>query len=321
MLNKPLRIAITGAAGQIAYQFIFMLFERAFSGCVIELYLLDIANQIERLKAIKMELEDCAIAQLKYVLITDQAEVAFNQADWIIMLGAYPRMQGMQRSDLLSKNAQIFKMHGLVIDSLASKEVQVVVVGNPCNTNAMIASSAAKTIPKSAFTSMSVLDQNRAVSSLANYLQCSVDDIDGVVVWGNHSSTLVPDAHHATCRGLPIPITSWMHEVWIPWVQNRGAQVIEQRGSSSAASAAYAICDHIRYLRQHNSAIFSLGVHSKGEYGSCEGTWVSMPHQMQNGQRILIDNIKHGLHMKKLLKLSFDELAEERSICNENELC
>lgn len=318
MSAQPLRVAITGAAGNIAYQLAFMLFEKAFPGLNIELRLLDLPEQMAKLQGVAMELEDCALPGLSGICITDKSEVAFEQANWIIMLGAFPRLQGMERSDLLVRNAGIFNTLGRSIGQHASEKVQVIVVGNPCNTNAMIAANAAKNIAPSAFTSLSFLDQNRAVQALATHLGCPVQELSGVTVWGNHSAKLVTDLTSATCRGLPVSVDSaWVYDHWMPWVQNRGANVIKQRGASSAASAAHAVCEHIRHLRMLDSPIFSLGVQSKGEYGSVPGTWVSMPHQMRSGHRVLIDNYVHDERMLSLLKASFEELAIERKLCQE----
>lgn len=317
MIDRPIRIAITGAAGNIAYQFMFMLFERAFKGVRIDLRLLDLPNHIERMKGMKMELEDCAIEYLNDVIVTSEAADAFEGVDWIIALGAYPRLQGMERSDLLEKNAEIFKALGQSIDQYASKNVQVVVIGNPCNTNAMIASNAAPSIPKRAFTAMTLLDQNRAIQSLSDHLGCCVSDIDNLIIWGNHSATLVPSVEHASCRGERIVLDSLWYESWVTWVQNRGASVIAQRGASSAASASYAICDHIRHLRMHDSKVFSLSVCSNGEYGSVAGTWVSMPHQMCAGERKLLNDWSVSDAMGQRLQISFEELASEKKLCEE----
>ena len=314
-MDKTINIAITGAAGNIAYNLIFMMMNELFTTHKINLRLLDITARIQVLQAIKMELEDCAYHSLRDIIITDQAEVAFEAADFIIMLGAFPRFPGMERSDLLLKNAEIFKLQGTLIASYASQTVQVLVVGNPANTNAMIAAHAAHNLPHSAFTALSMLDQNRATYSLAKYLKLTVAEMSNVIIWGNHSSTLVPDPWHALHGQTLLDLEElWVYEQWIPWVQQRGSNIIAQRGLSSAASAARAICDHLKLSLMFNSPIFSLAACSDGEYDSFPGTWISSPHQMQNGKLVKINSWQHSPMMLQLLKRSFDEVTKERDV-------
>lgn len=312
-----INIAITGGAGSIAYQLTFLLLNKL-SDKTIHLRLLDLESQMHKLTALKMEIEDCAFKNLASLVITSDIAEAFTDAQLIIMLGSYPRLLGMERKDLLIKNGIIFREQGRYIDEYAADDVQVIVVGNPCNTNAMIASSVCRRIPFHAFTALSLLDQNRAAQSLANYLDKPLSSFKDLAVWGNHSSTVVPDIWNSKINGQKVQIDqNWVYNIWIPFVRQRGADIIAKKGSSSSASAAHAILEHIENILAEETDIFSICVKSHGEYGSTPGTWVSMPHKKHLGKLILINKIEHDDRMLSLIEESFTELAEERQRCLE----
>ena len=316
MAHTTLRVAVTGAAGSIAYHFLFQMMDSIYAGYDVELRLLDLHQSLGILQAVKMELEDCAFKNLLSVVITDDPMHAFQNAQWIIMLGAHPRGKGMERSDLLACNGEIFSQQGSIIGQYADPNVQVVVVGNPCNTNAMIASAHAPQLPVSSFTAMMMLDSMRALSYLSSHMLWHTQDVRNVIVWGNHSQNVVADAGCVRVKNQPYDIDQvWRDTVWIPFVQQRGAQVIAQKGSSSSASAAYALIQHIHYLMQRDTDIFSLAVCSRGEYGSHPGTWVSLPHRMVAGERQVVLDLPLDAALQAKIQLSFDDCAHERDIC------
>lgn len=309
------RVAITGAAGNIAYSLLPLILTRLFSGRSLEFRLLDLESQRPRLEGVGMELEDLASDRLKSLILTSDEEEAFDQADWVLMLGAYPRQEGMERRDLLARNGAIFKRQGALIGAYASSGVQVVVVGNPCNTNAMIAAHAAHTLPPEAFTAMMMLDHNRARSMLAQLIGCQPHDVEGLAIWGNHSSTMVAEAEEIFVHGVPYQIDpNRLYHDWLPAVQERGAAIIAKRGLSSAASAAWALCDHIELLTAQETGVFSVAVHATGVYGTTPGTWVSLPHRKRKGRLCLEERVLSD-RLQASFARSVQELAEEREAC------
>ena len=251
---EPIRVVVTGAAGQIGYSLIYMISSGYVFGPEqpVILHLLDIGPMMGVLGGVVMEIDDCALPLVKGVVATDKPEEAFKDVDAAFMVGAMPRREGMERKDLLAANVKIFKAQGEALDQFAKKSVQVLVVGNPANTNAKICSHYAPSIPKENFSAMTRLDQNRASAQLANKVGCGVGDVKNVIIWGNHSSTQFPDAAHATIKGSPAPGVinddEWLKTVFLPTVQKRGAAVIAARKLSSAMSAAKAASDHMRSI-------------------------------------------------------------------------
>ena len=249
--KTPVRVAITGAAGQIGYQLAFRIASGQLFGAdqPIILQLLEITPALGALNGVAMELDDCAFETLQGVVVTDKAEVAFKDINYGLLVGARPRGPGMERKDLLQANAQIFSAQGKALDAVADRRVKILVVGNPANTNALIARENAKGLDARNFTAMMRLDHNRAKAQLATKTGSHVSDIGGVIVWGNHSATQFPDLAHATVGGKPAlsrVSPSWYRDEFIPTVQQRGAAIIKARGASSAASAASAAIDHVR---------------------------------------------------------------------------
>ncbi|XP_063683400.1 malate dehydrogenase, cytoplasmic-like [Bolinopsis microptera] len=319
--KSPIKICITGGAGQIAYS---LLLEVA-SGKVfgadqpVILHLLDIPHCMEKLNGVVMELEDLALSLVRGVVATDDPMVAFADVDVALLLGAFPRLKGMERKDLLAKNNDIFRVTGKAIDSVGKKSIKVVVVGNPCNTNALTCMKNAPSIPKENFTCLTRLDQNRAKSQLAHKLGVSVSQIMNVIIWGNHSGTQFPDARHASVvlNGVIQPLTgalsddAWIKSDFITTVQSRGAAVIKARGLSSAMSAAKAIGDHTRdwWFGTKEGEFTSMGVISDGSYNIPAGIIYSFPVTIQAGGKW---NIVQGLKQ--------DDFATEKMVATYNEL-
>jgi len=284
-MSEPIRVVVTGAAGQIGYSLLYMIS----SGYVfgpdqpVILHLLDITPMMGVLGGVCMEIDDCAMPLVKGVVATDDPEVGFKDVDAAFMVGAMPRREGMERKDLLAANVKIFKAQGQALDKFAKKSVQVLVVGNPANTNALICSHYAPSIPKENFSAMTRLDQNRAAAQLAGKVGVGVSDVKNVIIWGNHSSTQFPDAAHATINGKPAPEVigdaDWLKTVFLPTVQKRGAAVIAARKLSSAMSAAKAASDHMKSIWSGTpqGEWVSMGVFSDGSYGTSEGVMFSFP--------------------------------------------
>ena len=251
-MTSPIRVAVTGAAGNIGYAIAFRIANGDLFGPdqPVILQMLEITPALKALEGVAMELSDCAFPLLKDMVLTDDARKAFDGVNWALLIGARPRSKGMERSDLLEANGAIFKPQGEALNARAADDVRVTVVGNPANTNALIAMRNAPDIPQERFSAMTRLDHNRAVTQLANKVQVHVSEVKHVTIWGNHSSTQYPDAYHATIQGLPaadvIGDDVWIRESFIPTVQQRGAAVIEARGQSSAASAAKAAINHVQ---------------------------------------------------------------------------
>merc|ERR1712168_1246073 len=326
--NSPLRVVITGAAGQIAYSLIYQVA----SGYVfgnnqpLILHLLDIAPMMGVLGGVVMEIQDCAFPLVRDVVATDDPNVGFKDIDAAFLVGAMPRKEGMERKDLLAANVKIFKVQGEALDKHAKKSVKVLVVGNPANTNALICSHYAPSIPKENFSAMTRLDQNRAAAQLALKAGCKVQDVKKMIIWGNHSSTQFPDAEQAEIGGKPalsvLSDQAWLRNDFIPTVQKRGASVIAARKLSSAMSAAKAACDHMKSWFQGTPAgdWVSMGVFSDGSYHTPEGVMFSFPVTISNGKWEIVKNLANDAFAVKMLAATGKELQEEREeaivVCN-----
>ena len=310
-------ITITGAAGNIAYSLIFRVLSKLpFKETdKINIKLLDITQSQKSLKGLKYEIEDCAFQSLNDLLITDNPELAFTDADYILMVGAKPRSKGMERSDLILDNANIFKSQAQIINDVCSKKTKIVVVGNPANTNALIMNYNTPKIPNENITSLMKLDQNRAKSILATKLNEKVENIKNMVIWGNHSTTQVPDLYNCVIQSKEVSLDhSWVHDTFIPRVQKRGGEIIEFRGLSSAASAASAIYDHIHVLEYGSDDCEALGVLSTGQYNISPDIMFSFPLTMNNGTYSINEKININDSLINLIKLSEEELIKERDI-------
>jgi malate dehydrogenase len=326
--KRPLRVCITGAAGQIAYSLVFMLAKGEAFGRDQPLifHLLDIAPMETSLQGLLMEIEDCAFPLVKDVVTTSKLEVAFKDVDWVVMCGAMPRREGMERKDLLKANVAIFKEQGQALAQYASKNVHVLVVGNPANTNALICATAAQpTIPKQNFSALTRLDQNRATSAIARRLNTSPTQVRNVTIWGNHSSTQYPDVSHASVADFPVlgsstPVRAavaddeWVEGEFISTIQQRGAKVIAARKLSSAASAANAIVDHLRDWAKGTTEgqFVSMGVWSDGSYGVKEGLIYSFPVKTFKGGYTIVTDLEISPFSRAKLQATEAELVEER---------
>ena len=313
-------ITITGAAGNIAYSLIF----RILAGNIfdqdtkIQLNLLDISQALPILMGVKLEIEDCAFRQLDSVIITDKPEEAFADSDYILLVGAKPRSKGMQRADLLLDNANIFKAQGNIINENAKTTTKIIVVGNPANTNALIIEENTKNIPTENISSLMRLDQNRAKSILSVKTDCRVEQISQLIVWGNHSATQYPDINNALINNSNEKILSlndqWISDEFIPRVQNRGAEIIEHRGKSSAASAASAIYDHVYALVNGSSDWESMGIMSSNPYDIDDQIFFSYPLNIVNDEIKIIDTVNLSETSIKYIKNTEKELISERDI-------
>jgi len=318
-MKKPVRVAVTGAAGQIGYALNFRIASGAMLGPdqPVILQLLEVPQAQEALKGVVMELNDCAFPLLTEVVATDRPEEAFKDADYALLVGARPRGPGMERKDLLEANAQIFSVQGKAMDQHASRDIRVLVVGNPANTNALIAASNARSLDRRQFTAMTRLDHNRAVHQIAAKVGKHVNDVRRVTIWGNHSSTQYPDLHHATVGGkaaLEQVDPGWYADEFIPVVQQRGAAIIKARGSSSAASAASAALDHMRTwaLGSAEGDWVSMGIPSDGSYGIPEGVVYSYPVLCRNGQYEIVQGLEINGFSRERMDATYRELNEER---------
>jgi malate dehydrogenase len=318
-MKKPVRVAVTGAAGQIGYALNFRIASGAMLGPdqPVILQLLEVPQAQEILKGVVMELNDCAFPLLTEVIATDRPEEAFKDADYALLVGARPRGPGMERKDLLEANAQIFSVQGKAMDQHASRDIRVLVVGNPANTNALIAASNAKSLDRRQFTAMTRLDHNRALHQIAAKLGTHVNDVRRVTIWGNHSSTQYPDLHHATVGGKPALAqvdAAWYADEFIPVVQQRGAAIIKARGASSAASAASAALDHMRTwaLGSAEGDWVSMGIPSDGSYGIPEGVVYSYPVTCRDGQYQIVQGLEINAFSRERMTATYQELNEER---------
>jgi len=325
MSDAPLRVVITGAAGQIAYSLIYQVASGYVFGMnqPLVLHLLDIAPMMGVLGGVVMEIQDCAFPLVTDVVATDDPNVGFKDIDAAFLVGAMPRKEGMERKDLLAANVKIFKVQGEALDKHAKKSVKVLVVGNPANTNALICSHYAPSIPKENFSAMTRLDQNRAAGQLSLKIGEPITSIKKVTIWGNHSSTQFPDASQATVNGQPLSVdASWLQNEFIPTVQKRGAAVIAARKLSSAMSAAKAASDHMKSWFSSTPADdwVSMGVFSDGSYGTPEGVMFSFPITIKDGKWSIVQGLQMSDFAKEKLALTGKELCEEReeamAVCN-----
>lgn len=318
-MKAPVRVAVTGAAGQISYSLLFRIASGDMLGKdqPVILQLLEITPALEALNGVIMELEDCAFPLVAGITGTDDANVAFKDADYALLVGARPRGPGMERKDLLEANAAIFSAQGKAINDNASKSIKVLVVGNPANTNALIAQRNAPDIDPRQFTAMTRLDHNRAMAQLANKLGKTVNDVKKMLIWGNHSSTQYPDLHHCEVAGnvaIDQVEQDWYENDYIPTVQQRGAAIIKARGASSAASAANAAVDHMRSwaLGTDEGDWVSMGIYSDGSYGIQEGLIYSFPCTCKDGDWTIVQGLEVNDFSRGKMQATEQELAEER---------
>ena len=318
-MKEPVTVTITGAAGQIGYALAFRVASGQMLGAdqPVNLNLLEITPALGALNGVVMELADCAFPTLNRVIASDDARVAFRDSDVGLLVGARPRGPGMERKDLLLANAQIFSAQGKAINEVASRGIRVLVVGNPANTNALIAASNAPDIPRGNFTAMMRLDHNRAKSQLAEKTGTHVNDIRNLVVWGNHSATQYPDLSYCSVNGKPaksLVDEQWYREYFIPTVQQRGAAIIKARGASSAASAASAAIDHIHdwVLGTPAGDWVSMAIPSDGSYGIAEGVMYSYPVTCANGVYSIVQGLAVDEFSRTRMEATHKELLEER---------
>jgi malate dehydrogenase len=318
-MKQPVRVTVTGAAGQIGYALVFRIASGAMLGDdqPVILQLLDITPAMEALEGVKMELDDCAFPLLAGVVCTDDPNTGFKDSDYALLVGARPRGPGMERKDLLEANAAIFSVQGKAIDDSASKNIKVLVVGNPANTNALITQRNAPSIDPRNFTAMMRLDHNRSKTQIAQQTGKAVTDITKMTVWGNHSATQFPDLFNTEVNGskaIDQVDQAWYEGEFIPTVQQRGAAIIKARGASSAASAANAAIDHMRdwALGTAEGDWVSMGIYSDGSYGITEGLIYSFPCQCKDGDWKIVQGLEVGEFSKAKMKATEQELVEER---------
>jgi len=326
--NRPVRVLVTGAAGNIAYAIAFAVARGELFGPQVRvaLHLLDIAPMADALKGVTMELDDCAFPLLAEVVATTDVKTAFTNVDVALLVGAFPRQKGMERKDLLKKNCAIFEEQGKALDQYASRDVKVVVVGNPANTNAAIAMANAPSIPKKNFSALTRLDHNRAQSQVAKRLGVPVQNVQNVVIWGNHSSTQYPDVNLAyvedfPAKGIKTPVRpalndeKWVQGEFISTVQQRGAAVIQARKLSSAASAANAVLNHMQDWLQGTPSgkIVSMAVASDGSYGIPADVMYSFPVTCASGDWKIVQGLKLDEFSRKKLDATLQELQEEKT--------
>lgn len=319
-MKQPVRVVVTGAAGQIGYSLIFRIAAGDMLGPdqPVILQLLEITPALGALNGVVMELNDCAFPTLAGIVATDDPAVAFKDADYALLVGAMPRKQGMERKDLLTANSAIFSVQGKAINDHAKRSIKVLVVGNPANTNALIAQQNAPDIDPRNFTAMTRLDHNRALSQLSEKLNCHTTDIHKMIIWGNHSATQYPDIHHATVKGAAAAALvdmAWVKDPFIPVVQQRGAAIIKARGASSAASAASAAIDHIRdwALGTAEGNWVSMGVPSDGSYGIAPGVIYSYPCVCRGGNYEVVQGLAINEFSRERMDATDKELREERA--------
>ena len=318
-MTSPVRVTVTGAAGQISYSLLFRIAAGEMLGPnqPVILQMLEITPALEALKGVAMELEDCAFPLLAGVVCTDQAEVAFKDSEFALLVGARPRGPGMERKDLLEANAAIFSAQGKAINDHANPAIKVLVVGNPANTNALIAQRNAPSITPRQFTAMTRLDHNRAMSQIADKAGKTINEVKQMTIWGNHSATQYPDIHHSTVDGkLAIDLVDhqWYEDQFIPTVQQRGAAIIKARGASSAASAANAAIAHMNSWALGTDANdwVSMGVYSDGSYGITEGLIYSFPCTCQDGDWKIVQGLEISDFSREKMTATENELNEEK---------
>ena len=317
-MKQPVRVAVTGAAGQISYSLLFSIASGRMLGAdqPVILQLLEIPPAMEALYGVVMELDDCAFPLVQEVIATDSPDVAFKDAECVLLVGSRPRGPGMERKDLLEANAAIFSVQGKSLNDNAAKNVRVLVVGNPANTNCLIAQRNAPDIDPRQFTAMTRLDHNRAMSQLAQKTGKHVNDVKGLAIWGNHSATQYPDIAHATVAGEAasgLVDQAWVEGAFITTVQQRGAAIIKARGLSSAASAANAAVEHMRdWVAGTNGEVVSMGIYSDGSYGITERLIYSFPCVCENGDWKIVQDLEISDFSREKMSSTEKELIEER---------
>jgi len=317
--RKPIRVAVTGAAGNIGYALLFRIASGAMFGpdqpVILQLLEIPVEGPQKALKGVAMELEDCAFPLLAGMVLTGEAEVAFKDANWCLLVGSKPRGPGMERADLLKDNGKIFIAQGQAIDAVAADDARVAVVGNPCNTNVMIAAAQARRLPGDRFTAMVRLDENRARAQLAQKAGVAIDEVTDLYIYGNHSPTMFADFTHAKIGGKDaasvIGDEAWLKNDFLPAVGKRGAAIIEARGLSSAASAANALVDHVRDLVTPGK-VHSVAISSEGRYGFAPGVWAGMPVRTTATGYEVIESFAMDDFAKSKIALTNDELVGER---------
>ncbi|MFN9033162.1 MAG: malate dehydrogenase [Alphaproteobacteria bacterium] len=317
--RKPIRVAVTGAAGNIGYALLFRIASGAMFGpdqpVILQLLEIPVEGPQKALKGVAMELDDCAFPLLAGMILTGEAEVAFKDANWCLLVGSKPRGPGMERADLLKDNGKIFIAQGKAIDAVAADDARVAVVGNPCNTNVLIAAAQARRLPADRFTAMVRLDENRARAQLAQKAGVAIDEVTDLYIYGNHSPTMFADFTHAKIGGKDaaqvIGDEAWLRNDFLPAVGKRGAAIIEARGLSSAASAANALVDHVRDLVTPGK-VHSVAVSSEGRYGFSPGVWAGMPVRTTATGYEVIETFAMDDFAKSKIALTNDELVGER---------
>ena len=324
-MSSPVKVVVTGAAGQIGYALVYRIASGQMLGpdTKVELRLLEVPQARGALDGVAMELDDCAFPALAGVVCTDDPNVAFDGANVGLLVGARPRTKGMERGDLLEANGAIFTVQGKAINDNAADDVKILVVGNPANTNAMIAMNSAPDVPRERFTAMMRLDHNRALTQVAQKTGASVSDVKNMTIWGNHSATQYPDVVHAKVAGQSawdaIADEAWVADTFIPTVQKRGAAIIEARGASSAASAANAAIDHIHdwVLGTPEGDWVSMGVAVDGQYGIDKGIICGLPCVAKNGEWSVVEGLELDAFSKPRIDASVAELREEHDAVKE----
>jgi malate dehydrogenase len=318
-VSSPVRVTVTGAAGQIGYSLVFRIASGQLLGAdqPVDLRLLEIPQAMGALEGVAMELVDCAFPLLAGLDLHDDPGDAFDGVNVALLVGSRPRTKGMERAELLSENGKIFTVQGKALNEGAANDVKVLVVGNPANTNCLIAMNNASDIPRERFTSMMRLDHNRAIAQLASKLECPVSEVSRMGVWGNHSPTMYPDLFHAEVRGQQaaavVDDQAWIESEFLPNVGKRGAAIIEARGASSAASAANAAIDHVSdWVKGTDGGWVSMGIPSDGSYGIPEGLICGFPCTCEGGEYEIVEGLELDAFSKEKIDLSVAELAEER---------
>ena len=316
-MKAPVRVTVTGAAGQIGYALLFRIASGEMLGKdqPIILQLLEITPALDALKGVIMEIEDCAFPLVQDMIPTDDANVAFLDTDYAMLVGSRPRGPGMERKDLIEANAAIFSVQGKAINDHASRSVKILVVGNPANTNSLIAQRNAPDIDPRQFTAMTRLDHNRAIAQLAGKTGRHVTDVQGLAIWGNHSATQYPDIHEATVAGkraMDLVDMGWYENDFIPTVQQRGAAIIDARGASSAASAANAAIDHMHDWALGSDGVVSMAVYSDGSYGVAPGLIYSFPVTCADGDWQIVQGLEISDFSRSRMDATAQELVEER---------
>lgn len=324
-MKSPIKVAVTGAAGQIGYSLLFRIASGSMFGPdqPVELQLIEIPQALGALEGVVMELDDCAFPLLKKVTPTADLDEGFRGVNWALLVGSVPRKQGMERKDLLGINGKIFVGQGQAIERSAAKDVRVLVVGNPCNTNCLIAMNNAKGVPQDRWFAMTRLDENRAKTQLAKKAGVDVTSVTNLTIWGNHSATMYPDFYNARIDGRAatdvISDQSWYENTFIPTVQQRGAAIIKARGSSSAASAANAVVDTVRSLvtPTPEGDSYSVAICSKGDYGIEQGLIASMPIRTAGSGWEVVQGVPVNDFSRARIDASINELKEERDMVKE----